>query len=650
MAKWTSQSTQHDIAAFSGGPEIKAELRKRLRRLLIVSLTCVLVVGFSARPTYRWVRNALLDRNLAHAKAAIRLEDWGSARNLARSVLLSRPDDFEAFRVWHQALSHMGEPRTYLVATNLFVDPRASGQDRLDALKVLAQQAPQAIAFSAYASLSEKLQRDPAALAAIAPLLTQRGETAYVEKVLRGSSTLPSDPAVQLELLRALLSRPSSERVAEARTLFAGLIEIGASELALEAMRLLGESPSGLAPGFPLPPLPEWVKLQPKATTLHHLLALHPAIEANPAAAEAVFQQAVDRFLALDPGTLGTWLIRHDQIDRAAKVLELPAKTSASAFIARLHALLRQKNSAAVTAALSAPPASCDLVDLALIKVAAARLLNDSAAEIEAWNQALNGAAFDQSRNRFIELGKYAKLLGAAKIVDDAWVAAVRFGWGQIPLYRDLRGVFGSLASTSRSEDMLAMCATLLRFEPQNQELLCNYYYLALLHGIATPASIVKALETLTAANPKATDFLPALTMAYLMAEQPANALRQISVMKASNSISRQACQSLEATALLLNGDAEAGGALLKGINWSALMACESLAYRNLLNRPKFKDLPLPSFEPATPVLNDNEVPAWRKAIQRLEKDRKNDILPPLPAPKTPGHSEESLRQLPPGK
>lgn len=637
MPKWTSQSTHIDLAAFSDSPEVKAELRKRLRRILIICVTCAIVVALTARPAYRWFRNALLDRNLAKAKAAARVEDWGTARNLARSVLLSRASDFEAFRVWHQALSHMGEPRTYLVAANLFVDPRSSGQDRLDALKVLARQAPQAVAFSAYASLSEALQRDPAALAAIAPLLTQRGETAYVEKVLRGSSTLPSDPAIQLELLRALCAQPTAARVAEARTLFAGLIEIGASELALEAMRLLGETPGGLAPGFPLPPLPEWVKLQPKATTLHHLFALHPAIESNPTAAEAVFQRAIDRFLAVDPGVLGTWLIRHDQAARVAKLLAEPAKTSAPAFIARLHALLRLKNSAEITTALSAPPASCDLVDLALIQVAAARLLHDSAAEKVAWNQALNGAAFDQTRNRFIELGKYAELLVAPKIIDDSWVAAVRFGWGQIPLYRDLKKIFGSLGGQDRSEDMLAMCATLLRFEPQNPELLCNYYYLALLHGIATPASIVKALENLTTANPKATDFLPALTMAYLMADQPANALRQIPLMKASKRVSPQACQSLEATALLLTGDTQTGGNLFKEINWSAFLSCESLAYRNLLNRPKFKDLPLPDFKPPASVLNDDQVPAWRKAIERLEKDRKHDTLPTLPAPKIPG-------------
>lgn len=637
MAKWNPQTTQQDLAPFSNDPRVRKELRKHRLRILVAVLVCGTIVALGAKPAYRYLRNVQIDRNLEAAKAAARVEDWGTARNLARSVLLARQGDFEAFRIWHQALSRMGEPRTYMVAANLFTDPRASRQDQLDALKVMALQAPQAVALSAYASMDQAMQEDPDALAAIAPLLTRRGETALVEKVLRATPALTTDPAIRLELLRALCSRPTTERVAEARTLFSELISAKASEPALEALLILGETPGGLAPGSPLPPLPEWVNLQPKATTLHHLLALHPALEAVPEVANSVFQGAINRFLAVDPGTLGTWLIRHDQTARVASLLEEPAKTSPTAFIARLHALLREKRSADITAALAAPPDSCDLVDLELVKAAAARLRKDSAAETNAWNQALNNAAFDQSRNRFLEVGKYAGLLGAATVTDDAWVAAIRVGWGQIPLYRDLTRVFASLASQGRSEDLLAICRTLMRFEPHNPDLINNYFYLALLHEVAAPATVAKELEQLVAAHPQAAEYRSALALAYLMADRPQQALQQLPALKESKRVSPLMCRALEGSALLLTGQADAGRTLLEGVNWAAFMRAEALAFRNLLIRLELKNLPLPTMAMVEVTSDPDAIPAWRKAVERLEKDRARDVLPSLPAPKIPG-------------
>ncbi len=637
MANRTALTTLHDPTETSEDTPVKRDFGPRWSRTLILLVVAIGLIVVSAKPGYRAVRTLLINRNLEGAKTAARVEDWGTARNLAHSVLLARPDDFEAFRVWHLALSHLGEPRTYLVAASLFINPRATREDRLVALKTLALQAPQAVALSAYASMSKDMQEEPAAIAALSPLLTQRGETAFVGRVLRKTSTRTTDPAIRLELLRSLCCSPTPERVAEARTIFAELIDANASEPALEGLRLLGETPGGLAPGAPLPPLPEWVNLQPKATTLHHLLALHPTIQAAPDRADAVIESAISRFLAVDPGTLGTWLIRHNKSARAAELLANRAATNPTAFIAYLHALLREKRNAEITAALSATPPGCDLVELELVKVAIARFQRDSAGETNAWNRALINAAFDQSRNRFIEVGKFASLLGNSKVVEDSWVAAVRIGWGQIPLYRDLKQVFASLASQSRSEDLLAMYAVLLRFEPQNAELLNNYYYLALLHQVAPPAAIAKALEELTAAHPKATGFLPALTMAYLMADDPAAALRQLPAMKASKLVSPLACRALEASALLLTGETEAGRAELQGVDWSVFMRCESLAFRNLLNRPKFENLPLPEIKELPPAPDIDTIPAWRKAVERLERDRQRDVLPALPAPIIPG-------------
>lgn len=635
MAKWNPQSVHTDLAAFSDDPRVKEELRRRRRIIITVAVIAALLVGFGGPPAYRAIRKLQIDRNLEAAKAAARIEDWGTARNKARSVLLARPGDFEAYRVWYQALSHMNEPRTYMVAANLFMHPRATREDRLSALGVLARQGPEAVALSAYASLDESMRQEPAALAALAPLLVRRGQATLVEKTLRETSS--ADPAVRLELLRALCSVPTAERIEEARVLFAGLIESGASEIALEALLILGDTPGGLAKGPPLPALPEWVQAQPKATTLHHLIALHPAIDEAAGATDAIFQRAIDRFLGIDPGTLGTWLIRHEKSALAADLLAEPAKSSPTAFIARLHALLREKRTSEIAELLAEPPAACDLVDLELAKAAAARMMGDPAAETNAWIQALNNAAFDQSRNRFLEIGKYASTVGTRDIIDDSWVAAIRIGWGPIPLYRDLQPVFASLASKSRSEDLLAVCRTLLRFESRNPELINNYHYLALLHEVVAPATAAKALENLIAANPEAAEFRSALALAHLMAGEPQKALDQIPALKQSKRVSPLMIRALEGTARILAGETEAGSALLAGINWRSFMRAESLAFRHLLTRLEVQNLPLPPMEQIPPPPDPENAPAWKRAVERLEKERAKDVLPALPVPRIPG-------------
>ncbi|MFZ9938470.1 MAG: hypothetical protein ACO3JG_15640, partial [Luteolibacter sp.] len=387
----------------------------------------------------------------------------------------------------------------------------------------------------------------------------------------------------------------------------------------------------------PLPPLPEWVQAQPKATTLHHLYALPPEIDEAGDASGPIFQRAIDRFLDLDPGTIGTWLVRHNQRDRAADLLAAAALTSPSAYIARLHALLRSKRSDEITALLDDPPDSCDLVDLWLARAAAARMRDDRAAESEAWLNALNNAAFDQSRNRFLEIGQYATTLGAGTVIEDSWVAGVRIGWGPIPLYRDLRPIFASLSAQNRSEDLLAMFRTLLRFEPHNVELLNNYHYLSLLHEVQPPANTVSALENLVAAAPDQPEFLSALAFAHLMADQPEPALALIPALRQSKLVAPMMVQALEGTARVLAGQADAGRQLLDRVNWRLFMRVEAHAFRKILTRREISDLPLPPMEMLATPPDPENTPAWRRAVERLEEQRAKDTLPALPIPHIPG-------------
>lgn len=638
MARWSSQTTHTDISDFSDNPNLRKELKVWRLKIGAAILVVLAVVGFSAKPAYRAYREHRINKNLEAAGVAVRLEDWGAARDKARSVLMARPGNFEAYRIWSRALGKMGEPRAYMAATQVFVDPRGTDEDRLECVSVLAIQAPQAVALSAYASLSEDLRNDARFRAAIAPLLVKRGEIEIVEKGLREVTGPKRNPVVLLELLRVLCARPSKERVDEARVIFAELIECEAQDQALSALILLGDTPGGLAHGDPLTEtdLSGWVRKQPKATTLHHLLALHPAIDRANGGDEVHFREAINRFLEVDPGKLGTWLIMHGRAKEVPDLLKQAAETSSEAYLARLHALLRLGRDTEIEAALAEPPASADMLEIEIVNAAMARRRGDLAAANAAWTRALNQAGFDTKRNRFIGIAKTAETYGAIEAASDAWVGAVRSGWGPLPLYVDLTPVIGYLAKRGRSEDLLAIFRTLIRFEPRQADLVNNFQYLALIHGVLPPKQVTAALESLAESHPNMSEVYSALILAKLMAGEPADAQSFLPRLENCQRVSPMMKLALQGAVLVLNGDAEAGTSQLSQVSWRLFMRQERIIFRDILTKSDIAGLPLPELERENPEINPDLVPAWRKAVERMEKERAGDVLPALPAPSIP--------------
>ncbi|MEI7955229.1 MAG: hypothetical protein WCJ66_08680, partial [Verrucomicrobiota bacterium] len=265
----------------------------------------LIVVGVLAVPGYRIACGYRADASLEAAKVAARNGNWVTARDQASSVLEHRQDDFDAYRIWAQALAKLGGPLGGTAAGKVMTDARATRDDRLEGLRVVVAQAPQALALDLYRNLSAEFTNQAAFRAAVVPLRIQRGESELAEKELREVVRPDDGPDVHLELLRLLCSRPTVQRVAEARRIFSELLAANASDQALEALSLLGSVTGGLASGEPLPDLPAWLSHQPKAKASHHLLGMNPAIEAQPTEATRWYKLAVERFLASDPGPLG---------------------------------------------------------------------------------------------------------------------------------------------------------------------------------------------------------------------------------------------------------------------------------------------------------------------------------------------------------
>ncbi len=63
-------------------------------------------------------------------------------------------------------------------------------------------------------------------------------------------------------------------------------------------------------------------------------------------------------------------------------------------------------------------------------------------------------------------------------------------------------------------------------------------------------------------------------------------------------------------------------------------MGQERMGFRSLLAKFKSSDLPLPILASPAVASGPEQVPAWHKAVERLEKDRASDALPALLAPR----------------
>lgn len=624
----------------------KKGLRVRIRnldfsliRLLIILAILVAVVWLAGPRAYRYFRDQQINANFERAGVALRSEDWQEARSLARSVLLARSSDFKAFRIYHKASAEINDPQTYIASLQLFVNPEATVEDKLDAFRVLCNDAPQAVALSAFAYLPAEIRSDIRFRAAVVPLLLHRGDLKAAEGILRESNDLKTSPDGMLQLIAVLCRYPAPERVAEARQTLADLISQDASQ-GLNGILFLGDVKGGLDAGAPLPDLVSWVNSRRDAKTIHHFYAIHPALLKSPIHPELIFQPVVDRFMPVDPGAVGNWLVTHGQPALAIQLLEPFAKTSSTAYIARTRALMNTSRFPELEAALATPPPSVDLVDLEIIKTAVAFRRKDSTATAAGWDRVLQQAAFDQTRNRFLEINQYASVLGVPNVADDAMVAAIRIGWGRIPLYKDITPLLLRLAQGNRTADLLAVYRTMLRFEPENPELINNYTYLAMLHEVLPPAQAVQQLDALAATHPDLHQIHSSLAVACLLNNQAQRALDIVNKEGPTEEFPANLQNVIKGSALIDLDQQEEGTRLIASVNWSSFFSKEATALREYLSRLKVRNLVLPAVPTRTSTDNPENTAAWRKAVEALERQRKNDVLPALPAPKMPSEYE----------
>ncbi|QJE94297.1 tetratricopeptide repeat protein [Luteolibacter luteus] len=609
------------------------EGRRRLARRLKIGLAIVIPLGALAlafKPAYRAFREHRVTQLIEIAEEAMRIEDWQLAREKSRAALMMKRGDYHAFTIQAHALAKSEDPAAFMAAVSLIRHPESTREDRIDSLEVLANQGPAALALGAYAYLDKdndpKLQ-DVELNAAISPLLLTMGKQGIASVRQGVMDRMPETPSprVRLAFIRAVSLDPRPEDVLIARKHFAALIEDGAPE-ALAALELLGNTPGGLAPGEPLPNLPAWVSRQTGAKVIHHLLALHPQIAENPAGQEAVFASAIDRFAPLDPAATANWLSLHNRPEDALKILEEPAKERSDAYVARIRALLRLKRNEELDEALKNPPATADMVEVRIVRAILAGNRGDKATASKEWTEALNQASYDNRRNRFIPIARTAELYGEKAAAADAWIGAVRLGFGKIPLYVTLGGPMVYLYNEGRADDILSISQSMLLFEPSNPDLLNNVSYLGLLLGTTKPTEAIERIEKIVAENPGKLELNSTLALAYILNGDPKNAQERLFAQGASEKISATTQALLKAAILKMTNEPDQAKQIYDGVDRSKLMPVEQALYDRLILDKKAEentaDVSLEQRMVNKSTIGSDEAPAWKKGLERAEQKR----------------------------
>ncbi|MEI7956346.1 MAG: hypothetical protein WCJ66_14360 [Verrucomicrobiota bacterium] len=213
-----------------------------------------------------------------------------------------------------------------------------------------------------------------------------------------------------------------------------------------------------------------------------------------------------------------------------------------------------------------------------------------------AWTRAESHAAFDTSRNRLIEIARTAMDCHDMEAAADAWVEAIRLGWGPLPLYGDLRPVYASLAAAGRSEDLLKIFRVFRRFEPSNAELQNHTCYLGLIHATESPAQVASATLKLLEEQ-ECADFYVTLMLAQMLDGRSFEALACLPKLRDSKAVPPMMLTALEGTAQVLSDQTEAGTGLLQEVDWRSFMPQERRVFRAMLAKYKISGQPVPGLE-----------------------------------------------------
>jgi hypothetical protein len=118
---------------------------------------------------------------------------------------------------------------------------------------------------------------------------------------------------------------------------------------------------------------------------------------------------------------------------------------------------------------------------------------------------------------------------------------------------------------------------------------------------------------------------------------RPTAALTRVAKFADDPGVTPMMIKALDGTARVLAGETEAGTVMLKEVDWRAFMHQERVVFRSMLEKLGISGLPMPGLMMSAAEDQPDQIPAWRKEVERLEKNRSGDLPPSLAVPPLPG-------------
>jgi len=583
--------------------------RKRSSRikLFIVLLFSIVIIGLIAAvtstPVKEFAKRWSANRHFNKAESAWAAGDAEATLEGAQASLNLQPTRIETLRLFLSAARELKDNRIAIVAELLLANEACVDEDRIAALDALLETGQSQRFLMHYAKLPDQLRNQADIELQHLRVLQMTGQFKDAVRRIENRDEPPAG-AYRSLLIRALYSQATAETDRQAADHGIALLEQAGDAADAKAPELLG-----LLAGLP----PERITPELAAKTLEYL-ARPSAAEPTPGAASDLdptlhftLQLAQDPTRRADilakataelgaSGELGflcRWLLRIGQHEHILEIVEKNPQTilqSNEIFDCHVSALIAAGEHQRAFDALKNPPEFADSVRLALGKALVARELNLKADETGAWHAAMQSAAQESDRNRFLEIAMTAQQSGEASIAADAIVHAVRHRMGSMPPLESIEWVIGFLIENNRPQDLLAVCNRLLQIHPDNPVLLNNAVYLSLILSEASDDStrLLGLAKDLYEEYPDIVGIRTTLALSYLICNQPESA-NDLFERERSSSFNwdelGDSDRAIFALVELKNGDRKRYRNLRDLIDWNGMLTIEKNFFLGWINQ-----------------------------------------------------------------
>ena len=553
----------------------------RLTGIILIPLVGAFSLYLLRDPLADLTRSWRSSYSLNKAKSALaEVEEWEEAYQLALVARQLNPQSLEALRVLVDASFKTRSIRTLDYANALFLNPKATPDDKLLVLSIL-QQAGDHIGFvRLYNILPRELRQEKGFVTVRVQFLIQRNAFAAAREILEAELSQDRDRQFLL-LLASLLLQPSSSEadIQRGQKIISELAATEDSdEIARTAFQLLGYiRPDRIDPSL-FGNLGIRAEESGKDSIGAYIAAANLALAAanDPNAKEAIIERAIQEQGSLAPAQLAAWLQRVGETDDILSFLT-PERSANSPdlYQQRFLALIRAGKIDEADEWLDNPPRGIESINIWLARAQLSRAQNERAEENNAWEQAFQVAEVTAHRNEFLRIFEVASSTNRIDLATRALLKAPTHPTGILPPAAELVGPMRFLTNNERIEDLRFLTEALVVREPDNVILLNNLVYLNLILD-DNFASSMETARNLIEANPGILSLQTTYAMGFLLKKEPSKAME---VLPPGDSVAWETATAadlaIRARTLELSGFNEQAADVWKQVDSTELTAVE---------------------------------------------------------------------------